>query len=251
MQIKRKCSVCLVLAMTCSARATTIVAVIYRDAIYFAADSKISYTGNPPQNVQKTVCKIGHTTKMAFACAAPVTNDLGFNLIKMIADLLSPQKTLKEWMSQSDEAIRANLPLVLDRIKSASPKFYASRLGYIIADCAFASWDSPEPALFDDVWLLDRNGTLQHEAWNQLVATGKNSVVIGERAAIEKRLGGGPPLIGKLGIPGMLESLIRLQIEAAESSPDPFLGPTVGPPISILRLDGAGAYWEMPGVCEK
>ena len=252
MQIKRKCLAFLVLVTTCPARATTIIAVIYKDAIYVASDSKMSYIGKPAQNAPRTVCKIGHAAKKAFACAAPATDSIvGFDLNKTIADLLSPKKTLKEWMSQSDDAIRVKMPLVLDHIKRYFPTLYASRLGYILTDCVFASWDSPRPALFDDVWLLDRDGRLQHQTWTRLAVTGKNSIVIGARDAIEKRFNSGPLPIGVMGIPGMLELLIRLQIEAAENSPDPLLGPTVGPPISILKLDGTGTHWELQGVCEK
>jgi hypothetical protein len=256
MRVKRKrlAYLALVATVPIPSQATTIIAVIYGNAIYFASDSKLSYVGNPAQDAPKTGCKIAHSATRAFACAAPATDTVtGFDLNKTLTNLLSTQRTLNDWVTQSDDAIRANMPPVLDHIKRDFPAAYAARLGFILAECAFASWGSESPALIDDIWLLDRNGTLRHEPWNLLKADGKNLVVIGARSAIEEYFRGPlpPPPADERGIPPRLEMLIRLQIEASEHSPDPILGPTVGPPISILRLDVAGAHWEKQGVCEK
>lgn len=208
----------------------------------------MSYLANPSPNSPNTVCRIGHSTTRSFACAAPSTDpNVGFDLNRAIAEFLSTQRTLNEWISQSDEAIRVNVPLVLDHVKRDFPGAYTPLLGNIIVDCAFASWGA-QPALTDDVWRLNRDGTLGQDRWQHLTPESKNSVVIGARDAIESHLKRGPPPI-ELGIPKMLESLIRFQID--EGLPDPRFGPTVGLPISILRLDGDGPYWEAQGVCEK
>jgi hypothetical protein len=254
MQVKLKRLFCLVLATTYSARGTTIIAVIYRDAIYLASDSKITYAGSPPKDVPRAVCKIFHNKTRAFACSGP-SNDrtVGFDLDKTILNLMSSQKTLTQWITESDEATRVGTRRVLDHLKRDFPAYYASRLGFILVDCAFASWESNEPTLIDDIWLLRADGTLQHEAWSRISSTGeKNSIVIGSRDAIEKRYKDGTAFgAARPTVPEMLQGLIGIQIEAAERSPDPFLGPTVGPPVSILRIDHRGSHWENPGVCES
>jgi hypothetical protein len=246
-QIKYKCVALLGLTFIWRADATTIIAVIYPNAIYLAADSKMSYAGPPPPNSPRVICKIFHGHTKAFACSG-VVSDVGINIMQTI-NLLSANRTLKQWISKSDTVIGAEIPRLLKKFKQDNPAAYAQLLGGVGIDCAFASWEHNKPRLVDDKWIVGMDGELRKEPWNELSSSGQNSIVIGSREAIEKSYGEGAPTI-KNGISEMLRALISLQIDYAREFPNPIFGPTVCPPISVLRLDGNGPKWEANGICE-
>jgi hypothetical protein len=228
------------------AGATAIVAALFPDAIYIAADSRYTQAnGETPASADG--CKIVQTRDVAFA-AASLSKDskTGFDFYAITRNaLLRSKGSLEMRLDAVDGQLRPRMRRTVLAIRQDFPEVYESFLNGHLGQAVFATWENDHPVMIEDEWKITQDGQIMEERPfpgdddNNLVILGSGSDAI-------VRYTDSHPDWSKRPVPEALSDLIQAAIDgAAAESPTP----DVGGDISILMIDAMGQHWVSQGKC--
>jgi hypothetical protein len=228
------------------ASATAIVAALFPDAIYIAADSRYTQAaGDAPAATDG--CKIVRTGDVAFA-AASLSKDTrtGFDFYAITRQaLLRARGPLAMRLDAVDGQLRPRLRKTVLAIRQDFPEVYESFLNGHLGQAVFATWENDHPVMIEDDWKITKDGQIMEERpfpGND----DSNLVILGSGSDAIVRYADEHPDWSKLPVADALSHLIQAAIDgAAESSQTP----DVGGDISILMIDAMGQHWVNPGRC--
>ncbi len=220
--------------------ATAIVAALFPDAIYIAADSRYTQAaGDTPASFDG--CKIVRTGDVVFA-AASLSKDsrTGFDFYAITRQaLLRSRGSLAMRLDAVDGQLRPRLRKTVLAIREDFPDVYESFLTGHLGQAVFATWENDHPVLIEDDWKITRDGEIMEE--RPFPSNDDNNLVIlGSGSDAIVRYADEHPDWASLPVTEALSHLI----EAAESQT-----PDVGGDISILMIDAMGQHWLSPGRC--
>jgi len=226
--------------------ATAIVAAIFPNAIYIAADSRLTKTaasGGPATSSDG--CKIVQTPVAAFAVAALSSDSkTGFDFGAIARDALAKANgPLAERIDAVEKALAPRMKKTVAAIKEDFPDVYdAFQMGHL-GQAVFAGWEGDHPVLIEDDWKITPEGEIRQERFpaNEEM----NLVILGS---------GGDAILDYVDknpdwwmspTPEALEHLIQAAIKDAEATHTP----DVGGDVSVLMIDSHGQRWVSPGKC--
>ncbi len=227
-----------------SARATAVFVFIYPNEVVLSADSKISYTGDPPANIPRSRCKIVAVRSAFFAVVAPITSDsaIGLDLYATIEEVLNRSTgTLVTRANAVEAAVFLELNREYSVLKTEDPERYTFMILKSPLKIAFAAWENNHPALFIDRWRLLPMGNMQHDRIFPGTSSDPNNMQgIGEFTGVDEYKRDHPNW-QQLAPVDLARDVIQAVIDSRN--------PTVGPPISVLRINAKGAQWIGQGGC--
>ena len=228
------------------ASATAIVAALFPDAIYIAADSRYTQAaGDTPASSDG--CKIVRTRDVVFA-AASLSKDTktGFDFYAITRNaLLRSSGSLAMRLDAVDGQLRPRLRKTVLAIRQDFPDVYDSFLNGHLGQAVFATWENDHPVLIEDDWKISKDGQIMEERpfpGND----DSNLVILGSGSDAIVRYADEHPDWSKAPVAEALSHLIQAAIDgAAETGRTP----DVGGDISILMIDAMGQHWLNPGRC--
>jgi hypothetical protein len=228
------------------AGATAIVAALFPDAIYIAADSRYTQAAG---DVSATAdgCKIVRTNDVAFA-AASLAKDTktGFDFFAITRNaLLRSRGSLEMRLDAVDGQLRPRMRRTVMAIQEDFPEVYQSFLNGHLGQAVFASWERDHPVMIEDEWRITKDGQIMEERPFPS-ADDNNIVILGSGADAIVRYTDEHPDWARLPIGEALSKLIQAAIDDAASSDKT---PDVGGDISVLMIDAMGQHWLNPGRC--
>jgi hypothetical protein len=213
-----------------------------------AADGRVNQIG-PEVALHTDECKIDVVNGMAgMAAGLSEEQDVGFDANKILRDAMRQSSSVVEAADTAERAIRRALPAALRDFQKGNPNQFEKRAngslqillvgmgseGAVQVSRRSIAYDESRPAQRDD-------------------ATGSDDRVgiapIGDTAAIDRdldRLHNSDGWSGK-GDPTDLEKMARRFI-ALEIVDKPL---SVGPPVSMVVVDGSGIHWVELGACHE
>lgn len=233
----------LILLLTGSAAATTIVAVKTPGEIVIGADSKM--TGTFGGGVAGEECKIVQVGNLFFAYEGMVRDRrTGFDIAKLVRQALElkPDATASERVSIMTGFVTSRLFNELPELKRHDPDTYREKVegGQTFLKILVAGFEGKEPLLFVRGFRavpLNRQSIGVSVVPDDCLSDCRDSIVVrmlGETAAIEG-LAEETEGFWKGGLAAGVRQLIETEIAAR--------GEYVGPPVDILRIDRSGAAW--------
>jgi hypothetical protein len=226
--------------------ATAIVAAIFPDAIYIAADSRLTRTANSSSAASSAEgCKIVQTPAAAFAVAALASDSsTGFDFRAIASKALaSSSGPLSVRIGAVEQALTPKLKQAADAVKADFPDVYETfRMGHL-GQAVFAGWEAGHPVLIEDDWNITDDGRIKQE---RFPATDEmNLIILGSGGDAILRYVSDNPDWWMSPAPAALEQLIRAAIRDAETTHSA----DVGGPVSVLMIDAQGQRWVSPGEC--
>jgi hypothetical protein len=227
------------------ATATAIVAALFPDAIYIAADSRYTQASGDSPAVSDG-CKIVRTRGVAFA-AASLSKDTktGFDFYAITRQaLLRSSGSLAMRLDIVDGQLKPRLRKTVLAIRQDFPEVYESFLNGHLGQAVFATWENDHPVMIEDDWRITKDGEIMEE--RPFPGNDDNNLVIlgsGSEAII--RYTDQHPDWSNVPVPEALSHLIQAAIDDAAESQTP----DVGGDISILMIDAMGQHWVTPGRC--
>jgi hypothetical protein len=226
--------------------ATAIVAAIFPNAIYIAADSRLTRTAKSAENNGASDgCKIVQTPAGAFAAAALAADSkTGFDFSAIAKDALaSSNGPLSARIDAVDHALAPKMKQTVEAIKQDFPDVYeAFQMGHL-GQAVFAGWESGHPVLIEDDWKIASDGRIQQERFP--ANDEMNLVILGSGGDAILRYVSDHPDWWMSPTPEALEQLIRAAIQDAEATHKA----DVGGAVSVLMIDAQGQRWVSPGKC--
>jgi hypothetical protein len=226
--------------------ATAIVAAIFPNAIYIAADSRLTKTANAAGLADSSEgCKIVRTPVAAFAVAA-LTSDskTGFDFRAIATQALAASRgPLAARIDAVEQALAPKMKQAADAVKADFPDIYQTfQMGHI-GQAVFAGWEAGHPVLIEDDWNIAADGGIRQE---RFPATDEmNLIILGSGGDAILRYVSDNPDWWMSPTPEALEQLIRAAIKDAETTHTA----DVGGAVSVLMIDSQGQRWVSPGVC--
>lgn len=228
--------------------ATSGVALYVKGFAVMAADGRVNEIG-PKIATHSDECKIDVVNGMAGMVAGlSEEQDVGFDATKILRDAMQQSSSVSEAADVAEKQIQRALPAALRDFQRGNPNQFRQRAngslqilivgmdnsGGVEVARRSIPYDESRPAQRDDAMgSEDRVGIAP----------------IGETAAIDReleRLHNTDGWSGK-GDPTDLEKMARRFI-ALEIVDKPL---KVGPPVSIVVVDGTGVHWVEPGACHQ
>jgi len=227
------------------ATATAIVAALFPDAIYIAADSRYTQASGDSPAVSDG-CKIVRTRDVAFA-AASLSKDTktGFDFYAITRQaLLRAKGSLAMRLDVVDGQLVPRMRRTVLAIRQDFPDVYESFLNGHLGQAVFATWENDHPVLIEDDWKISKDGQIMEERpfpGND----DSNLVILGSGSDAIVRYTDAHPDWSNAPVPEALSHLIQAAIDGAAESQTP----DVGGDISILMIDAMGQHWVTPGRC--
>lgn len=226
--------------------ATAIVAAIFPDAIYIAADSRLTKTdsaGGPATGFNG--CKIVQTPAGAFAMAAlAADSSTGFDFGTITKQALTTSNgPLAARIDAVDMALAPKMKMTIDAVRKDFPNLYETfQMGYL-GQAVFAGWEGDHPVLIEDDWKITPEGNLSQERFP--ANDEMNLVILGSGGDAILRYVSDHPDWWMFPAAEALKHLIQAAIRDAETT---HTG-DVGGDISVLMIDSQGQRWLNPGQC--
>jgi len=226
--------------------ATAIVAAIFPNAIYIAADSRLTKTANAAGPADSSEgCKIVTTPVAAFAVAA-LTSDskTGFDFRAIATQALAASRgPLASRLDAVDQALAPKMKQAADAVKEDFPAMYEIfQMGHL-GQAVFAGWEAGHPVLIEDDWNIAADGGIRQE---RFPATEEmNLIILGSGGDAILRYVSDNPDWWMSPTPQALEQLIQAAIKDADATHTA----DVGGAVSVLKIDSQGQRWVSPGIC--
>jgi hypothetical protein len=226
--------------------ATAIVAAIFPNAIYIAADSRLTRTANAGEQATSSEgCKIVQTPVAAFAVAALSSDSkTGFDFGAITKEALAKSNgPLTSRIEAVENALAPKMKSTVAAIRQDFPDIYETfQMGHL-GQAVFAGWEGGHPVLIEDDWKITPEGEIRQERFpaNEEM----NLVILGS---------GGDAILDYVSknpdwwmspTAEALEHLIQAAIKDADSSRTR----DVGGDVSVLMIDSEGQRWVTPGQC--
>jgi hypothetical protein len=227
------------------ATGTAIVAALFPDAIYIAADSRYTEAAGDG-SATSDGCKIVRTRDVVFA-AASLSKDskTGFDFYAITRQaLLRAKGSLAMRLDVVDGQLVPRMRRTVLAIRQDFPDVYESFLNGHLGQAVFATWENDRPVLIEDDWRITKDGEIMEERpfpGND----DSNLVILGSGSDAIIKYAGEHPDWSKLPVPEALANLIQAAIDEAADNRKP----DVGGDISILMIDAMGQHWLNPGRC--
>jgi hypothetical protein len=226
--------------------ATAIVAAIFPNAIYIAADSRLTRTARTDDNTGVSDgCKIVQTPGGAFAAAALASDSkTGFDFGAIAKEALASSKgPLSARMDAVEHALGSKMKQTVEAIKEDFPDVYETfQMGHL-GQAVFAGWEAGHPVLIEDDWKITSDGNIKQERYP--ANDEMNLVILGSGGDAILRYVSDNPDWWMSPTPQALEQLIRAAIQDAEATHKA----DVGGEVSVLMIDSHGQRWVSPGNC--
>ncbi len=228
-------------------QATAIVAALFPDAIYIAADSRLTSTASTGLATASDGCKIFRTPGAAFAAAALSSDSrTGFDFAAIANDALAMASgPLSARISVVERALASPMKKTADAIHQDFPEAYEAFRKGRFAQAVFATWENDRPVLIEDNWNITTDGEIREE--RSPVNDDKNLVILGSGSEAILRYVDRNPDWWMFPAAEALERLIEAAIRDAGTAAQP----DVGGEISILMIDAQGQRWIRPGNCAE
>jgi hypothetical protein len=242
-RMKLSCLLALILLLTGRVAATTIVAVKTPGEIVIGADSKMTDTFGG--GVETQGCKIVQAGNLFFAYEGLARDKrTGFDIVKLAAESLAlkPEATPAERVSIMTGFITSRLFRELPELKRHDPETYREKVegGQTFLKILVAGFEGNQPLLFVRGFRavpLNSQTIGVSVLPDDCLADCRDAIsirMLGETAAIE----GLPEETQGFWAGGIAEGVRRL-IETEIAARSEY----VGPPVDILRIEGAAARW--------
>jgi hypothetical protein len=229
--------------------ATAIVAAIFPNAVYIAADSRLTVSSNTgaqgASHENSEGCKIVQTPAAVFAVAALESDSkTGFDFGSIAKDALAhSQGSLSMRVDLVERALAPKMQQAVEGIRQDFPDIYdALQMGYL-GQAVFAGWENDHPVLIEDDWKITTDGAIKQDRFpaNEEM----NLVILGSGGDAILRYVSENPDWWKSPTPQALAQLIRAAIKDADSTQTH----DVGGDVSVLQIDSHGQRWVSPGRC--
>jgi hypothetical protein len=214
----------------------TIVVMRTDDGILLAADSKVTRRGsNPPPR-----CKIHQYGKVFVAVASAGKNEnTGPEMERIAGTAAAAKGPLQSKVDSFANVARKSLLADIESQKKSNPAtFQQAYVGKRILDVTFASIEGPKPEAVVETFFVDGAGVL-HDLPSPLA--GHRLLVTGMSSAIKSYTDRNSGWYEQQGPEVAIKNFMELEIAMEKNA--------VGPPISILKLDGGVARWIEAGAC--
>jgi hypothetical protein len=225
--------------------ATAIVAAIFPEAIYIAADSRLTKTANGGPVTSSDGCKIVQTPVGAFAVAALSSDSkTGFDFSVIAKEaLVASIGPLSARVDAVDHALAPKMKRTVAAIKLEFPDLYqVFKMGHL-GQAVFAGWESGHPVLIEDDWKITPEGDISEERFP--ASDEMNLVILGSGGDAILRYVDRNPDWWMSPTAEALEKLILAAIQDAEATHTA----DVGGDVSVLMIDQHGQRWVNPGKC--
>jgi hypothetical protein len=226
--------------------ATAIVAAIFPNAIYIAADSRLTKTARAGgTSTSSDGCKIVQTPVAAFAVAALSSDSkTGFDFGAIAREALTASNgPLAARIDAVENALAPKMKKTVAAIRQDFPDVYETfQMGHL-GQAVFAGWEGGHPVLIEDDWKITAEGEIRQERFP--ANDEMNLVILGSGGDAILRYVDQNPDWWMSPAAEALERLIRAAIKDAEATHTP----DVGGEVSILRIDSQGQRWVSPGKC--
>lgn len=230
------------------AQATAIVAVVFPETVYVAADSRLTKTA--ASNGSTTIadgCKITQTQSVVFAVSALSSDSRsGFDFSEITRTALdSAAGPLDARLDAVESALAPKMKAAVAGIREDFPKQYEALRRGKVGEAVFAAWEDGGPVLIEEDWAITGDGDIRPERFR--ATREQNLLMIGSGGDAMFRYVNQNADWWKMQAPEALEQMIRAAIEDAAATH----ANDVGGEIAILAIDADGQKWLRTGKCDQ
>jgi hypothetical protein len=223
---------------------TAIIAVMTPDSIVIGADSKAT---TPDLSETVNQCKIENANGVLWARARYATDSgHGFSADAIARDTMTKSRTVKERVALFEQTVIPHLVEIMEERKRTARQWFDSQAeGKTVLEIVFATFEAQKPHLYFryfKAYSIDgqrvRIEPKRHDCPGNC-RTDTTIIEMGHHETVDKLKDN--PQTWSAGVDEGVRTLIQSEIDACPRS--------VGPPITIVKLDVHGLAWISRGMC--